>query len=253
MPFIPLDDDTPRLLIRKPWVTWALLAVCLLMFGLESRSAETTIAYFLGLGAIPAVLSGAADLAPEFHLISPYLTLITYMFLHGDSLHLVGNLLFLWVFGDNIEDSMGHWRYLAFFLLCGVIAALIQILSDPLSQRPLIGASGAVSGILGAYLMLHPRAKVLIPVFFYPVQLRAWFLLIGWMAFQFFSLATATGTQQTAIAWYAHIGGFLAGALLIIPFRYKTIPLFGSSDLPSGVTLRDRNRWSGRRKSGPWG
>ena len=114
--------------------------------------------------------------------------MISYQFLHAGFLHLGGNMLYLWVFGDNIEDAMGHLRFFFFYLLCGVIAALVHVLAEPQSQTPVIGASGAVSAILGAYLVLHPRAKVLVPVFYIPIYLPAWALLIFWFGYQVWGL-----------------------------------------------------------------
>ncbi len=257
MPFIPLDDDTPRTFIRWPYVNWALILACVAVYYWQSQAGvRAGVALVYGLGVIPITVNGGAELPPELYLISPFATLVTYMFLHGSLMHLLGNMLFLWVFGDNVEDSMGHVRYLLFYVVCGALAAVSQVLVFPDSDMPMIGASGAVSGVLGAYLLLHPKARVLVPIFFIPIRLPAWFLLIGWFALQSYAAFTdATG----GVAWWAHVGGFLAGLFLIPLFRRRTVPLFGASDLPSGITLRDRARWArhqrpdGRRWRGPWG
>jgi membrane associated rhomboid family serine protease len=235
MPFIPLHDKTPRVLIARPWVTLGLIALSTAAFALQlALGAHANGRLILGLGLIPATVWGQAELGPDLYLVAPILTLVSYMFLHGGGLHLLGNMLFLWVFGDNIEDAMGHGRFVAFYLLGGVAAGLLQVLVEPGSRAPTIGASGAIAAVMGAYLMLHPRAKVLVPIVIFPVYLPAVFLLLAWIAFQVFAATTGGG----GIAWWTHIGGFTAGALLIIPFRHNAIPLFGADDLPSGLSLR---------------
>ncbi len=242
MPFIPLHDTTPRYLIARPWTTWALIVVCIAMFFLQVSGGERGfIGLVYGLGVIPAVLTGGAELAEGLAAADPLVTLLSYQFLHGDFLHLAGNMLYLWVFGDNVEDAMGHLRFLVFYLLCGVLAALAQVAIDPANATPLIGASGAISGVLGAYLVLHPKARVLVPIGFIPLYLPAWLLLIFWFGFQF--LAALGGPAADNVGWWAHIGGFVAGLVLIFPFRYKAVPLFGLGDPPGGVTLRRDMRW----------
>lgn len=261
MPFLPLHDLNPRILLQVPWVTYGLIAACCLIYFLEmGASQQETVRLFYALGIIPDTLVGNAVLPPELYLVPPYATLFTSIFLHGSFMHLLGNMLFLWVFGDNVEDSMGHLRFIVFYLLCGLLAGLVHVASDPSSQVPTIGASGAVSGILGAYLLLHPKAKVLIPILIFPVYLPAALLLVIWFGFQAVS-AWGGGAQAGGVAWWAHIGGFVAGAILIVPFRYKTIPLFGAHDLPTGVTMAPRARWQraprqhdsdGPPRRGPW-
>ncbi len=234
--FIPLHDKNPRILIGRPWVTMGVIAACTAIFAVQiwlNFQGQGRLLY--GLSLIPATLSGEADLSPQLYLVTPAVTLLTYNFLHGGGLHLAGNMLFLWVFGDNIEDAMGHGRFVVFYLLGGVAAGLLQTLADPSSPVPTIGASGAVAAVMGAYLILHPRAKILVPIVIFPVYLPAVFLLLVWIGFQVFSATTDGGG---GIAWWAHIGGFAAGALLIVPFRHNSIPLFGGGDLPSGLRLR---------------
>jgi len=255
MAFVPLDDDAPRLRIHRPWVNWGLLAACLVGFWAQSLSDQDEgLRLIYALGVLPATLTGAGQLAPDTYLVPPFLTLISYQFLHGGFAHLIGNMLYLWVFGDNVEDAMGHGRYLAFFLICGILAALAQVIAAPESRVPLIGASGAISGVLGAYLILHPKAKVLVPIFFIPINLPAWLLLVFWIAFQVFSFASNPDLSGGGTAWLAHIGGFLAGAILVFVFRHPHAALFGSNDLPSGITLRDKVRWQSHRnwRPGPW-
>ncbi len=150
-------------------------------------------------------------------LTAAFLPLVTYQFLHGGWLHLIGNMLYLWVFGDNIEDRVGHFKYLLFYLLTGALAGLIQVFFQPGSGVPIIGASGAVAGVLGAYLVSCPRARVLalVPFFFWiPVEVPAVTFLGFWFILQVFSGIASIGAE-VAVAWWAHIGGFLAGMLLI--------------------------------------
>lgn len=255
MPFIPLHDTTPRLYIARPWTTWLLIIACsLAYFGQTAGGDETFLRIVYGLGVIPAVLTENAELAPQLVMADPLVTLVSYQFLHGGFMHLAGNMLYLWVFGDNVEDAMGHARFLLFYLVCGVAAALAQVAFDPVNATPLIGASGAVSGVLGAYLILHPQARVLVPIGFIPLYLPAWLLLIFWFGFQFFS---AFGSAAN-VGWWAHIGGFIAGVVLIFAFRRRAVAVFGRRDPPGGVTIRRGVAWEpkGRRPPGdrgPWG
>jgi membrane associated rhomboid family serine protease len=175
------------------------------------------------LGAIPAVLLTDARLPVDLQWVPRYATLFTYMFLHGGWVHLCGNLLYLWIYGDNVEDSMGHLRYALFYCLCGVAAVGAQAWSEPHSAYPIIGASGAISGVLGAYLLLFPRAKVLtlvlLPFFFTTVRLPAMLLLLLWFAVQLVS--DLTGHGGASVALRAHIGGFLTGMLLVPVFKRR--------------------------------
>ena len=151
-------------------------------------------------------------------------TLITYMFLHTDIFHLTSNMIFLWVFGDNVEDAMGHIKYLAFYLLCGVAAGLTQTLMLPTSQLPLVGASGAVAGTIAAYLILHPRVLVWVLAFrVIPLRVTAVWILGLWVATQLFMVLINRGEH---VAWWAHIGGVVAGALLVPLMRRPGVPLF---------------------------
>jgi membrane associated rhomboid family serine protease len=253
MPFIPLHDTTPRYLIARPWTTWGLMIACVVAYlGQVAGGEEGMVRLVYGLGTIPAVLTGSAALAPQLVMADPLVTLVTYQFLHGGFMHLAGNMLYLWVFGDNVEDAMGHGRFLLFYLACGVLAALAQVAADPANATPLIGASGSISGVLGAYLILHPRARVLVPIVIIPLYLPAWLLLIFWFGFQFF--AAFGGPAADNVGWWAHIGGFVAGVLLIFLFRYRAVPLFGLRDPPSGVTIRRGAVWRSKndRRRGPW-
>ena len=145
------------------------------------------------------------------------LPFITSIFLHGSFFHLVSNMLFLWVLGDNIEDAMGHFRFFFFYIFCGICAVMAHALINPQSELPMIGASGAVSGVIGAYLVLHPRAMILTLVLRFMVQLPAYVVLGLWIAFQLFNASMAPETQGGGVAWWAHIGGFAAGIIMIFP------------------------------------
>ena len=212
---IPLRDDNP--IRTRPLVTFALISLCTLAFLWQvslSANGQQQVAYLFGF--IPAVLFGNAQLEGQW--IPASTTIITSMFLHGGWLHLIGNMLYLWIFGDNIEDRIGRGRFLVFYLVCGGVAALGQGLADPQSEIPMIGASGAISGVLGAYLVLYPRAKVLVLlpllIFITTVRVPALVVLGIWFAGQLLSsLIAAPGSGGVAFA--AHVGGFVAGVVLI--------------------------------------
>ncbi|MGE0625725.1 MAG: rhomboid family intramembrane serine protease [Pseudomonadales bacterium] len=224
---IPLRDDNPS--ERRPLVTIGLLVAVTLVFlwqlSLGPRAGEAMV-YTLGL--IPGSLVGQHELPPELALVPPMVTVFTSMFLHGGWMHLLGNMLYLWIFGDNVEDAMGRARFLLFYLLCGVAAALAQALPDPHSTIPMIGASGAISGVLGAYLLLFPRARVLvlIPIGFllYTVRWPASLVLIGWFLLQLVS--NAFSTDGAGVAFRAHLGGFAAGMALVFFFKRSHVHLF---------------------------
>ncbi len=230
----PLHDDNPT--TRTPFVTVGLIVACSFAFlwqlALGEQGGWRAV---VSLGVIPAVLVGGRELAPELALVPAEATVLTSMFLHGGWMHLIGNMLYLWIFGNNIEDSMGHVRFIAFYLLCGAAAAFAQVLPDPASTVPMIGASGAISGVLGAYLLLYPKARVLVLVFlgFFvtTVRIPAMYVLGFWFVLQFFN-AAVTDPGQGGVAWWAHVGGFVAGAALILVFRDKRVPLFGRRQGP---------------------
>lgn len=236
---IPLYDDNP---IRStPAVTIALIAASVLVFlwqlGLDPRAGQIAVYRY---GMIPATLFGHAGLSPGLDPLAPEMTVLTSMFLHGGFMHLIGNMLFLWIFGNNVEDAMGHVRFAVFYGLCGIAAALTQGLVDPTSQIPMIGASGAVSGVLGAYVLLHPRAHVVtllwLGFFVHMLRLPAVLVLGGWIVMQIFNAALSDPTEG-GVAWYAHIGGFAAGMILLLPFKRAGVPLFSQSP----------------HRRGPWG
>lgn len=178
-------------------------------------------------GLIPGELLGGKDLPPT--IVAPiWFTLLSSMFLHGGIVHLLGNMLYLWIFGDNVEEAMGPLRFFVFYLLCGLAAAFAQISVSPATSIPMVGASGAIAGILAAYFMLYPRARVLtlIPLFFFLrlVAVPAAFLLGFWFVWQVLASTGSTG-DAGGIAFFAHIGGFVAGLFLVFPFRQRHIPV----------------------------
>ena len=224
---IPLKDDNDS--ARKPYVTTTLIAACSAVFlwqqSLDFAARRRVVD---ALGAIPAVLLTDARLPADLEWLPRYASPFTAMFLHGGWLHLCGNMLYLWIYGDNVEDSLGHARYLFFYLICGLVAVAVQALSEPHSAYPIIGASGAISGILGAYLLLFPRAKVLtlvlLPFFFTTLRLPAMLLLLLWFAGQLVS-DIAVHDGGTSVAFRAHIGGFLLGMLLVPLLKRREVSL----------------------------
>ena len=225
---IPLRDDNPTSI--TPFVTYALIAACVLVFLWQMSLGEKGFeAAVLALGVTPATLLGDARLPPELYLVPPVATVFSSMFLHGGFMHLAGNMLYLWIFGNNVEDSMGHVRFVVFYLLCGVAAALAQAWPNPDSTIPMIGASGAISGVLGAYLLLFPRARVLVLIplgaFSRIVYVPAMFVLGFWFVLQLINTALSDAGQG-GVAWGAHIGGFVAGMILIPVFKYRHVRLF---------------------------
>ena len=243
---IPLHDDNPTEI--TPVVTYTVIGLCVLAFLWQislGRIGGERIVYSLGL--IPAVFFHAAALPDEMTIVPPATTLLTSMFLHGGFMHLAGNMLYLWIFGNNVEDSMGHGRFIAFYLLCGVAAGLAQALMDPGSEIPMIGASGAISGVLGAYLLLYPHARVLVIV---PLgllstlmRLRAIWVLGFWFVMQLL-LSAFSGSQQGGVAFFAHIGGFIAGMALIPLFKYADTPLFHPGRaISANFRTRRRDYW----------
>jgi membrane associated rhomboid family serine protease len=227
--FIPIHDDNPHRHIGAPVVVYAVLALTLAVFlVMLAVGPETLDRLVLALGLVPAVLTGEAALAPGLEIVPAWATLLTYAFLHAGWMHLLGNMAFVWVFADNIEDALGHARFAVFYLACAAAAGAAHVFVDPGSQAPMIGASGAVAGVVGAYLVLHPhvRAWVLVlgPI---PIRLPAAWLILAWAALQVWNALTDTAG---AVAWWSHVGGFLAGAALVVPMRRRGVVLF---DRPS--------------------
>jgi membrane associated rhomboid family serine protease len=219
--FLPLHDDTPLRIIRFQYASAviALICVAILLYSQFAYGNAEDLRFAMAYGAVPALLTDRAAAAPGLQAVPEPVTLVTYMFLHGGWLHLISNLLFLWVFADNIEDAFGHAGFVLFYLLCGTAAALAHAFMLPQSEAPLIGASGAVSGVLAAYLVLFPRARVWVLLFMrLPMRIPAYWALIGWIVFQFLSLLVAQ-EDEVQVAWWAHIGGFGAGLALTLLLR----------------------------------
>lgn len=226
--FIPVYDQNPLRSIHFQVVTVSLIAINIVIFILQVTALPLQVV--LGFALVPADLVGMGAAVPGAApsvgeiAIPERLTLLSYMFFHGDILHLAGNMLFLWVFGDNVEDAFGHFRFLIFYLACGVAGGLAHALMMPNSELPLIGASGAVAGVIAAYLMLHPRVRIWVLVMrFIPIRISAAFALGAWVVTQ---LVMAVLPQVGPVAWWAHVGGLAAGAVLVIFMRRSGVPLF---------------------------
>ena len=215
---IPLKDDNPT--SGRPIVTYVLIASCILVFLIQLGSQSyKTGQLFYSYGLIPSVLMGKNQLPIDLYVVPGYITIFTSMFMHGGFMHLAGNMLYMWIFADNIEDNLGPSKFLVFYLLSGVGAAMTQVLMDTHSQVPMVGASGAIGGVLGAYLINHPKAKVLvlIPFGFFSqlIKIKALYVLGFWFILQFIS-------SGGGVAYAAHIGGFVSGMILILFFNKKT-------------------------------
>jgi membrane associated rhomboid family serine protease len=214
--FIPLHDDAPLRVIRFQMMTFGLIALNVAVFLVTGAfPGEAFLASVAqGFGVVPAEFVSEAARAHGVNPVPEPVTLLTYMFLHGGWMHLISNLLFLWIFADNVEDAFGHVGFVLFYLLCGMAAGLAHVLLNPTSPVPLVGASGAISGVLAAYFVLYPRARVWVLAFFpLPIRISAVWVLGIWFVIQVLSLF-ATDPESQAIGWWAHIGGFLTGLVL---------------------------------------
>jgi membrane associated rhomboid family serine protease len=241
---IPIGDENPKL--HTPWMTWLIIGVTVAVWivfqgaGAPAAVTQTVCDFGMVPGEIThkAVVGFALPMAPGLYCVIDeqpinILTPIISIFLHGGWGHILGNMLFLWVFGDDIEDIMGPGRFLGFYLLCGVVAALSHILVSPASPVPTVGASGAISGIMGAYLVLYPRVRVnelfIFIVFFKVIPLPAWVVLLWWFFLQVVTgvpeLSSVRPDVSSGVAVWAHIGGFLAGAVLIRLFAKRDLVL----------------------------
>jgi len=223
----PLHDDNPT--SHFPFVTILLIVSCVLIFMWQvslGKHAQTAIYVF---GATPAFLFGLKSMPAEATFFPVWLTAFTSMFMHGGWMHLLGNMLYLWIFGNNIEDAMGKRRFIVFYLICGLAALMANALPNPHSTIPMVGASGAISGVLGAYLILFPRARVLVAIplgiFIHTTRLPAIWVLGFWFVLQIINSLLTAG-QQGGVAWGAHIGGFVAGMVLIPFFKRRGVSMF---------------------------
>ena len=215
---IPLKDDNPT--SNKPVVTYFIIGLCIIIFLIQlSSQSYKTGELFYSYGLIPSVLMGHNQLPMDLYAVPASVTIFTSMFMHGGFMHLIGNMLYMWIFADNIEDNLGPLKFFIFYLLAGIGAAMTQVLMDTHSQVPMVGASGAIGGVLGAYLINHPNARVLvlIPFGFFSqlIKIRALYVLGFWFILQFIS-------SGGGVAYAAHIGGFVSGMILILFFNKKT-------------------------------
>lgn len=224
--FLPLYDSNKIAHIEFPFVNYGLIGITALIFLVQlAGGASGMFSGHITFGMIPVVVTGAVEGPAPW--LPQQATVFTYMFLHADWLHLGSNMLFLWVFGDNVEDAMGHLKYLIFYVVCGVLAALAHLLLFPDSISPLVGASGAVAGVIGAYLVLYPKVRVFVLnrlVITFPLALPAWTVLGLWVATQIFFVLFG---GEEGVAWWAHIGGVVAGALLVVVFKRSHVPIWG--------------------------
>ena len=214
---IPLKDDNPT--SGRPVITYILISLCVLIFLIQlSSESYKTGQLFYSYGLIPSVLMGNKQLPIDLYAIPAFATIFSSMFMHGGFMHLIGNMLYMWIFADNIEDNLGPVKFIIFYLLCGIGAAMTQVFMDTQSQIPMVGASGAIGGVLGAYLINHPNARVLvlIPFGFFSqlIKIRALYVLGFWFILQFIS-------SGGGVAYAAHIGGFVSGMILILFFNKR--------------------------------
>lgn len=224
--FLPLHDTNPIRHVRFPYVTYGLMAVTIACFLVQSLLPPAAFDQAtIDFGMIPVVVR---DLYPQpVPWLPDWATLVTYEFLHADWLHVLTNMLFLWIFGDNIEDAMGHLKFFLFYIACGVCAALAHLAFNFDGNGPLIGASGAVAGVMGAYVLLYPHARVfvlariVIPI---PLPVPAFWMLGFWVATQLFYVLIGS---DEPVAWWAHLGGFVTGVVLAAGLRRRQVPLLG--------------------------
>lgn len=224
--FLPLHDRNPIEHIRFPFVNYTLIGLTCAIFLFQSMLSDIQFDNVtISFGMIPSVVNNV--IPTPLPWLPEELTLVTYAFLHADWLHLLSNMLFLWIFGDNIEDAFGHGRYLVFYILCAGLAAGAHLLMTPDLNSPLVGASGAVAGVMGAYVLLYPHAKlfvlakIIIPI---PLPVPAFWMLGFWVASQLFYAFIGS---PDPIAWWAHLGGVTAGALLALVFKRREVHLLG--------------------------
>src|SRR5580765_3882512 len=216
---IPIRDDQPR--FSTPSVTYFLVGLNLVIFLFEASLTPQSFKLLLfQLGMVPAHITAFLGGTGRAGLVATFLPMLTSMFLHGSWMHVIGNMWFLWIFGDNIEDYLGHFKYLLFYLLSGLIAMATQVAIYPQSNVPTVGASGAIAGVLGAYFLLYPRARVLTWFFVFVLYLPAWIVLGEWFVLQFAAGAASLSSMQPGrdmggVAVWAHVGGFVAGMAMI--------------------------------------
>lgn len=249
--FIPLHDANSLKHIRLQYITLGIIAANVIVFVLMAVS-DGSQATVYGLGYVPAVVNDVAELPPHLVLVPEGFTYVTYAFLHGDFFHLAGNMLFLWVFGDNVEDALGHFRFLLFYFACAAAGAAFHGMLAPGSEIPLVGASGAIAGIVAAYLILHPRVKVWVLAFGrFPLRIPAFIPLILWVGFQMLMLSVG---DDSNISWATHVGGIVCGAILIVIMKRPEVPLFDRSIVtPAAVETVADEPAAGAKAPPRWG
>lgn len=223
MIFLPLSDEAPLDHRFVPYGVWSAIALCTAIFILFQADVIFALepAFSLGFGLIPQVFSGQAELAPGITAAPVLTTPVTSLFLHGGALHLIGNMLFLWIFADNVEEAMGTPAFILFYLAAGAAAGIAYALATPDSPAPLIGASGAVAAILGAYLVLYPQVKVFgLALNILPMRIPAFWFIAAWFIFQ---IGHALYDKDRSVAWIAHIAGLVIGALAVLALRIRPI------------------------------
>jgi membrane associated rhomboid family serine protease len=227
--FFPFSDDNPS--NSRPIICYFLVGICSFIFLWQSTlPQDLSNQAIYSFGVIPSSLLGN-----NYVYLPASFTLITSMFMHGGWMHLIGNMLYLWIFGDNIEDSLGSLKFIIFYIICGTVAAFTQAIIDPNSNIPMIGASGAIAGVLGAYLMLYPKANVnvlfWIFIFIQVVKVPAFIILGIWIVGQFFDAGGSS--SSSGVAYFAHIGGFLTGMILVPFFKKSEVKLFADANSKS--------------------
>ena len=241
---IPLKDENSTL--STPLLSYAIIGICVVVFLIQISSSGFDNGHlFYSYGVVPTSLLGIEPLPNDLNKIDPYLTLVTSMFMHGGFMHLIGNMLYMWIFADNIEDDLGKVKFILFYLASGVVAAMTQVYLNVNSTIPMVGASGAISGVLGAYMVRYPKNKVLvlIPLGFFTqlVKIPAMFVLGFWFILQFIS--SSGSSSQGGVAYGAHIGGFVFGAAAMF--------FFGNFLIPKKAFFKALNEKDGKKKN-PW-
>ncbi len=246
---MPLYDDNPFTQAVKPVVTWCLIAANLAVYFYEAGAAQVALERMIDTFSLtPAALMG--DM-PARGWVPAWATTVTYLFFHADLAHILGNMIFLWVFGDDIERALGRWPYLAFYLLCGVIGGLVFAFSTPHSKIELIGASGAISGIVVAYIMLRPCAKVTVLLGIIPLRISAYWVIGLFIVMQLWNLGAASKSE---VAYWCHFGGMLAGAFLFPLMKPPAIKLFDCMQpKPDTIVQIGPNRAARAARAHPWG
>ena len=242
---IPLKDDNPT--NSTPIITYIIIGICVVVFLLEISSPNySSGALFYSWGVIPASLVHNLQVPEEIYRVPPMATLITSMFMHGGFMHLIGNMLYMWIFADNIEDELGKTKFIIFYILSGIAAALTQVYMNTESTVPMVGASGAIGGVLGAYIVNHPRAKVLvlIPLGFFTqiIKVPAIFVLGIWFILQFVSSAFSSSSGG-GVAYGAHIGGFIFGAIAILFFNRGVKRSIRKKSISRKTSAKINNPW----------